>query len=80
MENLDWGNLGFGYRKTDYNVRSYFRGGKWEELTLSTDENISMSMAASCLHYGQECFEGLRPSAARTDASGFSAWTRTPSA
>lgn len=60
MENLDWGNLGFGYRKTDYNVRSYFRGGKWEELTLSTDENISMSMAASCLHYGQECFEGLK--------------------
>ena len=60
MEHMDWGNLGFGYRKTDYNIRSYFRNGKWEELTLSTDENISMSMAASCLHYGQECFEGLK--------------------
>ena len=25
MKNLDWGNLSFGYMKTDYNVRCYYR-------------------------------------------------------
>ena len=32
MENLDWKNIGFGYRDTDYNVRCYYRDGKWGEL------------------------------------------------
>ena len=26
---LDWKNLSFGYLKTDYNIRSYFRNGAW---------------------------------------------------
>ena len=30
MENLNWSELGFGYIKTDYNVRCYYRDGKWE--------------------------------------------------
>ena len=28
---MDWKNLPFGYVKTDYNVRCYFRNGKWGE-------------------------------------------------
>ena len=60
METIDWKNLGFGYMKTDYNIRAYFRNGKWEEPTLTQDETITMSMAAAGLHYGQECFEGLK--------------------
>lgn len=57
---IDWSNLGFGYFKTDYNVRCYFRDGKWGEVEESTDENVTMHMAATCLHYGQEAFEGLK--------------------
>ena len=60
MENLDWGNLGFGYRDTDYNVRCYYRNGKWGELEVSSETHISVHMAASVLHYGQEAFEGLK--------------------
>lgn len=60
MENLDWGNLGFGYRDTDYNVRCYYRNGKWGELEVSSETHISVHMAASGLHYGQEAFEGLK--------------------
>lgn len=60
METIDWGSLGFGYVKTDYNVRSYFRDGKWGELEVHTEETITMPMAATCLHYGQEAFEGLK--------------------
>ena len=57
---MDWSNLGFGYRKTDYNVRCYYRNGKWGEIELSSEETIPMHMAATCLHYGQEAFEGLK--------------------
>lgn len=60
MESLDWSNLSFGYIKTDYNVRSIFKDGKWGELTSTTSEYIEMHMAATCLHYGQEAFEGLK--------------------
>lgn len=60
MENLDWSNLGFGYHKTDYNVRCYYRNGKWGEIEVCSEETIPMHMAATCLHYGQEAFEGLK--------------------
>lgn len=60
MKNLDWKNLTFGYIKTDYNIRSYYRAGKWTTLELTTDENVCMHMAATALHYGQAAFEGLK--------------------
>ncbi len=60
MKNIDWKSLSFGYVKTDYNVRCYFRDGKWGELEVLSDEYIPMHMAASCLHYGQEAFEGMK--------------------
>ncbi len=60
MEKIDWSSLGFGYLKTDYNVRCYYRDGKWGELEISSDENINVHMASSCLHYGQQSFEGLK--------------------
>ena len=57
---LDWKNLGFGYRKTDYNVRSYYRNGKWGELEVSSSETVNIHISATCLHYGQESFEGMK--------------------
>ncbi len=60
MEQLNWGELPFGYVKTDYNVRCYYRNGQWGELEVSSDENISLHIAATALHYGQESFEGLK--------------------
>ena len=58
--NIDWANLKFGYMPTDYNVRCYFRNGAWGEIEVSSEENINIHMAATCLHYGQEAFEGLK--------------------
>lgn len=60
MKNIDWKNLSFGYSKTDYNVRSYFRDGKWGELEISSSETINIHIAATALHYGQEAFEGMK--------------------
>lgn len=59
-QELDWGNLSFGYIPTDYNVRCYYKNGKWGEIEESTSESINIHMASTCLHYGQEIFEGLK--------------------
>ncbi|MDR1527303.1 MAG: branched-chain amino acid aminotransferase [Dysgonamonadaceae bacterium] len=60
MENINWSDLTFGYMKTDYNVRSYYRNGKWSDLEISDSEHLNLPIAATCLHYGQEAFEGLK--------------------
>ena len=57
---LDWKNLSFGYLKTDYNIRSYFRNGAWTTPEMTSDETVNLHMAATGLHYGQEAFEGLK--------------------
>jgi len=58
--NINWEDLSFSYSKTDYNVRTYYRDGKWGELEVSSSDQVSIHMAASCLHYGQEAFEGMK--------------------
>lgn len=58
--NIEWSKLPFGYYPTDYNVRCEYRDGKWGEVTVSKSETVEIHMAASCLHYGQEIFEGLK--------------------
>ena len=57
---LDWKNLGFNIIKTDFNVRSVFKDGKWGELEVSSEEYFPIHIGATCLHYGQESFEGLK--------------------
>lgn len=57
---LDWAHIGFGYLKTDYNIRCCYRDGKWGKLEISSSELIHMHISATCLHYGQEAFEGMK--------------------
>lgn len=57
---LDWANLTFGYHRTDLNIRYTWRDGAWDDGVLTADETLPLHMAATCLHYGQECFEGLK--------------------
>ncbi len=60
MENTDWKNLPFAYMKTDYNIRCYYKNGKWGEILVSDSEFVELHIASTCLHYGQEIFEGLK--------------------
>lgn len=60
MENIDWSNLSFGYMPTDYNVRCTYKEGKWGDIVVTDSQSIDMHMAATCLHYGQEAFEGMK--------------------
>jgi len=57
---IDWKNLGFGYMPTNANVRAAYKDGRWSKPELNTSEHITLHMAATCLHYGQEAFEGLK--------------------
>jgi branched-chain amino acid aminotransferase len=59
-QTIDWGNLPFGYLKTDYNVRCYYRDGAWGKIEISSSEYVPIHIAATALHYGQESFEGLK--------------------
>ena len=60
METINWSELPFGYMKTDYNVRCCYKEGQWGELEVSSSEFLNVHIAATCLHYGQESFEGLK--------------------
>ena len=60
MDSINWSELSFGYMPTDYNVRCTFQDGQWGEIEETTDTTITLHMAATCLHYGQEAFEGLK--------------------
>ena len=60
MESINWSHLSFGYMKTDYNVRTHYSNGQWSTPELETSEFLNIHMAATCLHYGQEAFEGMK--------------------
>ena len=59
-KNIDWGNLGFGYVKTDYPYVSNFKNGAWDEGGLITDDTVTISECAGVLQYAQTVFEGMK--------------------
>ncbi len=60
MQNIDWASLGFSYMDTHCHIRYVWRNGAWSEGELVKEPYLKMHIAASCLHYGQEAFEGLK--------------------
>lgn len=58
--NIDWNNLGFNYIKTDFRYISTWKNGSWDEGHLTEDNMLSISEGSTALHYGQQCFEGLK--------------------
>ncbi|GAB1475722.1 branched-chain amino acid aminotransferase [Bacillota bacterium] len=57
---INWSELGFSYIKTDLRYLSLWQGGKWDEGRLTEDNTITISEGSPALHYGQQCFEGLK--------------------
>jgi branched-chain amino acid aminotransferase len=62
---LNWSELPFDYVHTDCHLEYVYRDGAWSEGTVVEDDKITISIASTCLHYGQECFEGLKVYEAR---------------
>jgi len=46
--------------KTDFRYISVWKGGAWDEGKLVEDNFLRVSEASTGLHYGQQCFEGLK--------------------
>jgi branched-chain amino acid aminotransferase len=59
-KSINWKNLGFEYRPTNCFVMSEYRNGRWGTLKTQKDPYVRLHIGATCLHYGQACFEGLK--------------------
>lgn len=59
-QKLNWEELGFEYIKTDQRYISVWKDGAWDRGKLVEDNYLRVSESATGLHYGQQCFEGLK--------------------
>ena len=59
-KDIDWGNIGFGYIKTDKRYVSNYKNGAWDDGVLTEDDTITISECACVLQYAQTVFEGLK--------------------
>ena len=59
-KNIDWGNIGFAYIKTDKRYVSNYKDGKWDDGCLTEDNTITLEESACVLQYAQTCFEGMK--------------------
>ena len=60
MKQIDWKSLGFKYLDTHCHIRYEWRDGAWDAGALVEEPYLHLHIAASCLHYGQAAFEGLK--------------------
>lgn len=57
---LNWKELGFSYHKTNTMFISRYKDGAWDEGRLTEDDILPIEASATALHYGQQCFEGMK--------------------
>lgn len=57
---IDWSNLGFSYIKTPWRFLATWKDGSWNEGKLTEDNYLHIHEGSTALHYGQQCFEGLK--------------------
>ncbi|HAX03340.1 MAG: branched chain amino acid aminotransferase [Tenericutes bacterium GWC2_34_14] len=51
---------GYSYTKASKIYISHFKNGVWDEGRLDANDQLTISGLSTSLHYGQECFEGLK--------------------
>ena len=57
---IKWEELGFGFSDVNCHLRMTWKNGKWSKPKFVKEPWINMHIGAACLHYGQECFEGIK--------------------
>lgn len=60
MVDINWEELGFSYIKTPLRYLSYWKDGAWDEGVMTEDNQLHISEGSPAIHYGQQCFEGLK--------------------
>ena len=51
---------GYSYTKANKIYISHYKHGSWDEGRLDSSDQLTISGLSTSLHYGQECFEGLK--------------------
>lgn len=59
-KSIQWDQLGFAYMKTNCSFVSYYKDGKWDDGALIEEDTITIAQSSAALHYGQQCFEGMK--------------------
>ncbi|KAI8388811.1 branched-chain amino acid aminotransferase [Radiomyces spectabilis] len=60
-DKLDWANIGFQFRDLNgYMKYTWTEENGWDKGTFEKDSYLKVHMCAPGLHYGQQCFEGLK--------------------
>ncbi|MGI8747368.1 MAG: aminotransferase class IV, partial [Deinococcus sp.] len=59
-KDIDWNTLGFGYLRTEWRYLAAWKDGEWDGGRLTEDNKVHISEGSTALHYGQQCFEGLK--------------------
>ncbi len=57
---MDQRPSGFKYTKAHVIYLSMWKDGSWDEGRLDPNDQLTISGLSTALHYGQECFEGLK--------------------
>jgi branched-chain amino acid aminotransferase len=57
---LNWAELGFQYRQTDFRFSATYSEGAWSAGELLESPLIAVHEGAPALHYAQQCFEGMK--------------------
>ncbi|HZK10581.1 MAG TPA: branched-chain amino acid aminotransferase [Clostridia bacterium] len=60
MKDLDWNDLGFKFRETNGMFVAHYKDGQWDEGSMLKDSYLTISVGSTALHYGQQCFEGMK--------------------
>ncbi|MEP6611543.1 MAG: aminotransferase class IV, partial [Mucilaginibacter sp.] len=60
LAETDFSNLQFGRTFSDHMFTADYADGEWKNFQIMPYAEISLSPAASSLHYGQAFFEGLK--------------------
>lgn len=60
---MDWSALvGFSEREVNGHVQVTYKDGAWGKPEWKTEPYLTMHVAATCLNYGQQVFEGIKVS------------------
>ena len=57
---IEWSKLGFAYSDVNCHIKYVWKDGKWDGGELVKEPYLKIHVAATCLHYGQDAFEGLK--------------------
>ena len=59
-KSIDWKNLDFSYKSAPFRFHARWKDGKWDNGHLVEENFIKIEESATAIHYGQQCFEGMK--------------------